>query len=460
MTKISSIMLRFFSLASAALLIFWALVDDYLIGGGPGFGVMQLAVLILGLALLLASFAPQKVTSSIFTIFLSTAVTFALVEYVLRALYGHKYYTPFQADERYHYKLIPNSSREYRHLPINGGEKIIYRVNSQGFRGNELLEPAAPKRIVVYGDSFIQAEFSSLENTFAYQLALKLKSQLGENIEVINAGIAGYGPDQILKKIQDEILMLQPDVVVLSIFAGNDFGDLIRNKMYRIDKAGMLQENDFQLSNEFQRNITLSHKELVLKKLSAEVASIILGDRNPSELASLTPQQRVEQYYQQHIKEFKDYILDGNNIVSQLLSDPYSADISLTPGSESATYKVQLMNAVVGKNKTVVDSKKSQLVGLIIPHPMDLLEGRHDSGEVNRQVYSEYNPKYLTDTLQNIMTQHNIPHVNLYEFFRRQDPISLYFKGGDDHWNDQGQKLAAEIFSEYLIAEQLISDDL
>ena len=42
-------------------------------------------------------------------------------------------------------------------------------------------------------------------------------------------------------------------------------------------------------------------------------------------------------------------------------------------------------------------------------------------------------------------------YVSLFDAFSNNDPDSLYFDGGDDHWNAAGQRLAAEIVAEHLI---------
>jgi hypothetical protein len=158
-----------------------------------------------------------------------------LAELVLRATLSHRYYSAVQLDSRYLYHLVPNARRAYRHAPINGGHEVVYRVNAHGFRGPELAKETSDlTRIVVYGDSFIHAEFTELQETFAKQL----EAIDGENepeYEVVNAGVAGYGPDQVLRRLEDELGWLKPDLLIVAIFAGNDFGDLVRNKLYRLE---------------------------------------------------------------------------------------------------------------------------------------------------------------------------------------------------------------------------------
>jgi len=57
-----------------------------------------------------------------------------------------------------------------------------------GYRGDELLTDSTP-RVVALGDSNIQAVFSNLEDTFPKQLEKNLIAELGDKVEVVNAGV-------------------------------------------------------------------------------------------------------------------------------------------------------------------------------------------------------------------------------------------------------------------------------
>jgi hypothetical protein len=92
------------------------------------------------------------------------------------------------------------------------------------------------------------------------------------------------------------------------------------------------------------------------------------------------------------------------------------------------------------------------LLVLAIPHPMDVMDGRHESGAVDRVRFPDYQPARLTDSVQAIAERHHIHHVNLFPHFRKAaDPAALYLRGGDDHWNSEGQRYAADITAEYVL---------
>ena len=100
------------------------------------------------------------------------------------------------------------------------------------FRGDELAATNMT-RIVVYGDSNVQAVFSTDANTFPEQLESLVSLELGRPVEVVNAGVIGYGPDHYLLRMTADLPLLQPDLVVITIFADNDLGDLLRHRLSR-----------------------------------------------------------------------------------------------------------------------------------------------------------------------------------------------------------------------------------
>ena len=68
------------------------------------------------------------------------------------------------------HRYVPGARKLFRRSQINGGEEITVAINSLGFRGQEVPPHKPGARILVYGDSFIAAEFSLLDSTFAGQL--------------------------------------------------------------------------------------------------------------------------------------------------------------------------------------------------------------------------------------------------------------------------------------------------
>ena len=99
--------------------------------------------------------------------------------------------------------------------------KFKYSVNSEGFRNAAdfaLLSPHTTKtRIMLLGDSFVFGLYVEEEDT----LSSILESKLGEDCDVFNLGISGWGIDQMLLAYQKYTDIIKPEIVILA-YIDND----------------------------------------------------------------------------------------------------------------------------------------------------------------------------------------------------------------------------------------------
>jgi len=68
------------------------------------------------------------------------------------------------------------------------------------------------------------------------------------DVEAINAGVSGFGPDQNLIRFTEEADIYRPGLLVFHVFADNDFGDIIRNRLFSLDADGSLMRTNMKLS--------------------------------------------------------------------------------------------------------------------------------------------------------------------------------------------------------------------
>lgn len=111
--------------------------------------------------------------------------------------------------------------------------KVTYRINSFGFRGGPLVieRPPAAFRIVCLGDSLTFGEGVHEEDTYPARLERLLgESMTGRTVQVINAGVQGYGTREEVALFFDRCAKLQPDVVFLGFFLNDatPFGETVR----------------------------------------------------------------------------------------------------------------------------------------------------------------------------------------------------------------------------------------
>jgi lysophospholipase L1-like esterase len=368
-------------------------------------------------------------------------VTLGLTELACSAVSRAAEASIYEWDDRCLYRLRPNSKKTFRRTALNGGERIPVSINSRGFRGPELKPDAAHsdshrQRILVLGDSFIEAEYSKWEDTFTERLSLELSARTQSRTETINGGVIGYGPDQMLLRLEDEVPRLKPEMVVVCFFADNDLGDLLRNKLFRLDEQGDLQPHAWKLAPDCRHPGSRGPYEPTLWKWTR------------SAIRGLQAQQSatgsyMDRWLQECTDEYNDYIMQGDPLVRDLQVDHYDADVSLTPHSDSARYKAKLFRKILERMDSVCRTNSTKLLVVIIPSPADLIDD-YDFCAIDRQKYPEYVPQAITEVMAHAAKELRIPYINLFDQFQATNPKELYFRGGDNHWNDLGQQTAAK----------------
>ncbi|MFK7897281.1 MAG: GDSL-type esterase/lipase family protein [Myxococcota bacterium] len=446
---------RIATLVLAAVVIGYAISDHPLYGGLPGFGKGQMLIAGIGLALAACALLPIAWNKIALLLSGSLLFTLAVAEIGGEILLAPRFRAPYEADAERLFKLSPNARSVTTRLAANGGESIYHQINSDGFRGPE-LEEDPEIRVMVYGDSFIHGTYSIDENTFVGQLDQMLTKKLGREVEVVNAGVSSYGPDQILLRLDAELERYQPDLVLVAVFAGNDYGDLLRNKLFELDAAGKMVPNEWVLAEEVKARFAMSRSESVLKRA---VRGIFVKGKNPFVGMDETKDSDIalmDWWLAESKREFEETVLNRDDRVINTHVDHYSADLSLEPGSPSAEYKVRLMNAVLVGIHEKIRSRGIPDAMLFVPHPIDVVEEYACCGRVDRPRFPEYNRKNQVAPLEGLARARSIPFVSFFDPFQKKGAESLYFVGGDDHWNDAGQKFAAELVSDFVVEEGLV----
>lgn len=160
---------------------------------------------------------------SLLLIALSLCAALVAGEFIVRKIAPQGVYRfptgMFVLDEATQYRLTPG----FRGTAQTPEYQTAIRINSAGLR--EDVEFGAKKkdffRILAIGDSFTMGVGVDAEQAY-----MKLQEQLAPahagRYEVINAGVPGYSPGQSLAYLEKRGLALHPDLVVMSLFVGND----------------------------------------------------------------------------------------------------------------------------------------------------------------------------------------------------------------------------------------------
>jgi hypothetical protein len=254
---------------------------------------------------------------------------------------------------------------------------------------------------------------------------------------VVNAGVTGYGPDQVALRMGRELAALRPALVVAALFAGNDWGDLVRNKLVRLDGRGGLRREPAALDR--------TQRLLVGPPEGADAFALVRALHRlrriwsaGSEAPSGQPR-TLAWALRECESEYAAQARGGP--VTNLFVDHYDADLALRPASEAARSKRALMRAVLARMRDEAARATAPLLLLAIPDYRDLCTACADREETGG--HPDYRPTALTDGMEEIARAEGIPLLNLFGAF--QDQAAALYHVRDGHWNEAGQALAARL---------------
>lgn len=161
-------------------------------------------------------------------------VTVAIIasELIVRFYYPQNLDTPltsyiYQNDSETDYIFKPHLEYTYK----QGASELFVYTNSLGLSDEE-IDPNNKDhelRILFLGDSFTWGGYSgNLPEALPNLLEEKLQPHNkfpGTDIQVINAGVPGYGTKQEVALYKKLAPIISPDIVILGFFVGNDFLD-------------------------------------------------------------------------------------------------------------------------------------------------------------------------------------------------------------------------------------------
>lgn len=140
---------------------------------------------------------------------------------------------------------------------------VLVQLNNFGLHAPPytLAKPPGVFRILIVGDSFPQGIQVNMQETFPWLLQQNLEAVNGKQIEVINLSIGAYGTDRELLLYAMLGWQFQPDLVLLSVYPGNDiqdneinleslrYGYAISRPFFTLDNGALNFHNSVQLDS-------------------------------------------------------------------------------------------------------------------------------------------------------------------------------------------------------------------
>ncbi len=336
----------------------------------------------------------QKAKSIVINTAIISVISLFLAEVSFR-IYNH--YSPS-------FIFYSNSYNRFRGKPF--ADDWNFKLNSSGFKDKEFADKKENVyRILGIGDSF---SFGVVP--YEYNYLTLLESQLNQenaNVEVLNMGIPNLGPKEYLSLLVEEGLALQPDMVLLSFFVGNDFHESNKIKLYEYSYVASFFNYIINLRSKYDGRIIHGKAEYC------------------DDCPNLDREQYLEmEYYRSFI-----FLVD-NQIFAEKL--------------DNTLYYL----------KQIRDICKKQGIKFVVAIIPDELQINQDLlREVKQTYYPNLKQDKLDITLPNRILLHEfnklgIDHIDLYEYFASSS--QQLYRPRDSHWNIAGNQLAANIIQEYI----------
>lgn len=364
--------------------------------------------------------------------------------------------TLFQPDDELLFTTRPGARRVTMMDERVGGEWIPIRLNEDGMRGPSLAEldeqRGTRRRILVLGDSMVFGENVREDATFVHRLALECAA-LGQPTQTVNAGVTGYGPDQALLKLERDFDRVKPDAVLLVLCATNDFGDLVRNKLFELDEAGELVPFANQLDPLALEAFAAAERDAnrpALVRLWSVVAERRQARAGRRQAGSGAPDY-IAEYLLAARAHFMEISVARDPRVYSLFEDIYDADVAIHPDWPSARAKIALMRALLRRYDERCAAWGIPWSVLVVPSAVDLCEDF--AVRVDQERWPSYSPDRLAGTLVELCEELEVPVVDLTQPFQSAGAKSLFVGADDFHWNAAGQALAARVNARELVGE-------
>jgi hypothetical protein len=362
----------------------------------------------------------------------SVLFTLLLLEVAIRAT-GWVHLPYLATHEKYGVWFKPGAFYEQN---VEGYSKG--NINKQGLRDYEHPYQKAKNvyRILVIGDSFIEAFQVDLNKSFCKLLERNLNLCSSRHYEVINAGRSGMGTAEEFLWYLDEGVKYKADQVILSFYTGNDFRD--NSPLLSSQFNSKMLKPFFIFQNDSAFTIDFSFRKSTEYRLRRFVSPVSDNSILFSELFRLLLKIRKR----------------GPSHVNQYISS--DLDVFLKTPDSTWRNTFQTTANLIRMFKKEAEKNGSILTLMLIPDSYQVQQNsqRKFCGDCN-----DYDFNSTSEYFKSLSTKTGLHTVDLKnkfteEYNRRGDCLYGFGKTAcTGHWNEKGHQLAADIMSEEIILQ-------
>jgi lysophospholipase L1-like esterase len=335
------------------------------------------------------------------------------------------------------------------------------RINNLGLRERPVSENAPGLfRIAAFGDSFTYGEGVAAEETWLRQ-AEKLLREKGHNVETINCGKPGAGPDEYARIARSAIPVLKPDLVIIAMLQGDDVPGCY-NGVYSFaaDRLAGIVRRIYPNTVRAIRNIryAAAHENLAIRDaFTNKPAQMQYNDRQSARqiLEAAAPEQRAR--YDALEEDVRNMFLDGMLnpfLISVTMNAPDSLVASADPGHPFFRPAIERCAAFLHEIAELARSYGAEAITVSVPYGAYVNE---ESNRNLRRIGFETPPELLSAegpdlAIREAAEMADMPFITVTDGFRgAKSETGLYYLL-DGHFTAQGHALFARLLAPRIAA--------
>jgi len=359
------------------------------------------------------------------------------------------------------------------HIPYSGGTfhsdfnefESDVRINARGLRDREIGydNPTSAFRVLSLADSFGESLQVSLEQNYSKQLETQLAQSLGKPVEVLNAGVGGWGTDQEAIFYMAEGFRYNPDVVLLAFFIGNDtvnnYGPL------EIERNGGRQQKQFFSLSPTGQLIPPPVEANAAVQSSTPVTATTAQPPLLWVADGLWQWSALYRFVMPHLRDIPAVvqrvggsgILGGEAVIrAHNPATPVNLFIYQTPPPAEFEAAWSLTEAIIAGLRDEVNKRGDRLAVVLIGAPEQVYpELWLQTVARNPQMQAiNWDLEAPNRRLARFLQRENIPCLDLLPVFRQAaaqpGAVPLHLKH-DQHWTAAGHRLAATAIHDFLL---------
>lgn len=336
----------------------------------------------------------------------------------------------FERDEGLGIRLRPG----FRGVHVTHEFEVEVSINSLGVRDREFkAEERTDLRILSLGDSFAYGFGVEGEETYAHRLEEILAAD--RSVRVVNAGAPSYGTRQELEILRRLAPGVEPDVVLVAFFFGNDLQD---NTLPPLTERGGLVLSEYfgtAIDSSPLHRFAVEHSDLLTFAILRwkQIREGLLLPPPPTEL----PADR-----------------------QLLIETPAAPHLCLKESSPAIEQGWAATAEILTEMKQAVADIGARLVLIEIPLPYllddDLWRRMCERHHLDPE---EYDRTTVTRRLTGIAEQLELPLLDLEDAFRVAPDLGALYFPVNKHLTPQGHQVAARAIADFLDQQGIGSRD-